>query len=302
MSPASVMSALTDATARRVLMTPVGLTSCMDRFDARPGGGYRLVLASGDSATAVLGSEGTTEVAVDARFVTVEPDRVVEDVDVVSSNPDWASTMSFNWTVEGHDEGAVVRVTASDSRPAVSADDREVDLASMLLDAVTALLIPGRVTQLGGRYWDDVEAPAAAERHAQTLVYVDNFRVDTIGLRCELGDTVSFPVSAHFGQVDGRVIAALPTPIDWVGIEEPDWPSDVADLWLARGTVHAITQVSGGTDGSPTPLTLTPGDAIYWASGDQDLGWVVTLQPATTWPVPWTEALWRDFVDWSERE
>ena len=46
-----VFAALVDAEARTIWLPPAGMSGRFDRFDARPGGGYRMTLAYDDEAT-----------------------------------------------------------------------------------------------------------------------------------------------------------------------------------------------------------------------------------------------------------
>jgi uncharacterized protein YndB with AHSA1/START domain len=48
--PERVYAALVDADALLAWLPPVGMTARFDRFDGRPGGGYRMVLAYADAS------------------------------------------------------------------------------------------------------------------------------------------------------------------------------------------------------------------------------------------------------------
>jgi hypothetical protein len=50
--PERVYAALVDADALLARLPPVGMTAKFDRFDGRPGGGYRMVLTYADASTA----------------------------------------------------------------------------------------------------------------------------------------------------------------------------------------------------------------------------------------------------------
>jgi uncharacterized protein YndB with AHSA1/START domain len=135
-SPAAAFAALVDADARTVWLPPTGMTGRFEWFDARPGGGYRLVLTYDDAGTHGK-SEANTDV-VDVRVVAIEPpDRVVEEADFVSDDPRFSGTMTMTWAVEAHQDGARVTVAARDVPEGVSEADHATAMASTLanLDA-----------------------------------------------------------------------------------------------------------------------------------------------------------------------
>ena len=81
----------------------------LERFDARPGGTYRLVLTYVD-ASAARGKTGADSDIVEARFVELVPGtRVRQAVDFVSDDPANAGTMSITWELSGADPEAVKR-------------------------------------------------------------------------------------------------------------------------------------------------------------------------------------------------
>src|SRR3954454_10446075 len=85
--PERVFAALVDPDALIAWLPPDGMSGTFERFDARPGGSYRLGLtyvdASGGQGKATPDSD-----IVEARFVDVVPGvRVVQTVDFVSDDP-----------------------------------------------------------------------------------------------------------------------------------------------------------------------------------------------------------------------
>ncbi|MCO1654164.1 SRPBCC domain-containing protein [Pseudonocardia humida] len=135
-APEAVFAALVDADARAAWLPPTGMTGRFEWFDARTGGGYRMVLTYDD--TSVVGkSEENTDVA-EVRFAAVQaPHRVVEEVDFVSDDPRFTGTMTMTWAVEAVDGGARVTVTATDVPDGISSADHAAAFASTLanLDA-----------------------------------------------------------------------------------------------------------------------------------------------------------------------
>jgi uncharacterized protein YndB with AHSA1/START domain len=138
-APEVVFAALTDARARTAWLPPTGMTGRFEWFDARVGGGYRMVLAYDDVSVAGK-SEQNTDVA-EVRFAAVDPPhRVVEEVDFVSDDPQFAGTMTMTWSVEAVEAvgaGSRVAVTATDVPDGISSADHATAFASTLanLDA-----------------------------------------------------------------------------------------------------------------------------------------------------------------------
>lgn len=134
-----VFAALVDPEALTVWLPPGGMTGTFERFDARPGGSYRLVLTYDDpgatSGKATAGSD-----VVEARFVDIAPGtRVVQAVDFVSDDPDFAGTMTMTWEVEASGGGTRVRITADDVPDGISAEDHAEGLSSSLANLAAYL-------------------------------------------------------------------------------------------------------------------------------------------------------------------
>ncbi len=90
-----VFAALVDVDARTIFLPPMGMSGVFEWFDARPGGGYRMVLPYDDATT--VGKSGANTDVVDVRFVAVDPRaRLVEEADFVADDPRFCG-----WTVPG---------------------------------------------------------------------------------------------------------------------------------------------------------------------------------------------------------
>lgn len=77
------------------------MTGRFERFDARPGGSYRLVLVYDDDSSRPGNACPNADI-VEARFVDVVPDvRVAQAVDFVSDDPAFAGTMTMTWELSG---------------------------------------------------------------------------------------------------------------------------------------------------------------------------------------------------------
>lgn len=140
--PEAVFAALVDADARVVWLPPAGMTGRFDRFDARTGGGYRMVLTYGDAS--VEGKSGQGADVAEVRFAAVEaPHRVVEEVDFVSDDPRFAGTMTMAWVVEPVGAGTRVTVTATDVPDGISSADHVEAFASTLANLDEYVRGPG---------------------------------------------------------------------------------------------------------------------------------------------------------------
>lgn len=127
-----VFAALVDPDALAAWLPPGGMSGRFDRFDARPGGGYRLVLTYAD-ASAGAGKATAGSDVVEARFLDIVPGvRVVQAVDFVSDDPAFAGTMTMTWEVGAVDGGARVEIRAEDVPAGISADDHATGLAASL--------------------------------------------------------------------------------------------------------------------------------------------------------------------------
>ena len=113
-------------------LPPAGMTGNFERFDAHPGGSYRLVLTYTDSSTSRGKTTAGTDV-VESRFIELVPGvRVVQTVDFVSDDPSYAGTMTMIWELTEVDGGTRVDIIADDVPDGIDADDHAAGLASSL--------------------------------------------------------------------------------------------------------------------------------------------------------------------------
>jgi uncharacterized protein YndB with AHSA1/START domain len=134
-----VFDALVDPDALLAWLPPSGMSGRFERFDARPGGSYRLVLTYDDPGAAQGKATADSDV-VEARFVDITAgERVVQAVDFVSDDPDFAGTMTMTWEVEEVGEGTRVRITADDVPDGISAEDHAEGLSSSLTNLAAHL-------------------------------------------------------------------------------------------------------------------------------------------------------------------
>jgi uncharacterized protein YndB with AHSA1/START domain len=130
--PASVYAALVDPDALSRWLPPAGMRAEFERYDARPGGGYRMVLTYLDSDGSPGKATADSDV-VEARYVELEPGvRVVQEVQFESDDPAYAGIMTMTWALERAENGTRVEFRAEDAPPGISAEDHKAGLASSL--------------------------------------------------------------------------------------------------------------------------------------------------------------------------
>ena len=130
--PGRVWAALVDPAALMAWLPPGGMTGRFERFDARPGGSYRMVLTYSDASGAPGKATAESDI-VEARFVDIVPgERVVQAVDFVSDDPAYAGTMTMTWEVTAAGAGTRVDIVAEDVPDGISAEDHAAGLASSL--------------------------------------------------------------------------------------------------------------------------------------------------------------------------
>jgi uncharacterized protein YndB with AHSA1/START domain len=130
--PGRVWAALVDPEALLAWLPPGEMTGRFERFDARPGGSYRMVLTYPDACGAPGKATADSDI-VEARFVDIVPgERVVQAVDFVSDDPAYAGTMTMTWEVTAVGAGTRVDIIAEDVPDGVSAEDHAAGLAASL--------------------------------------------------------------------------------------------------------------------------------------------------------------------------
>ena len=137
--PDRVYAALIDPEALTAWLPPDRMSGRFERFDARPGGSYRLVLTHDDASTAIGKTTAASDI-VEARFVDVVPGvRVVQAVDFVSDDSANAGTMTMTWELTAVEAGTRVDIRADDVPPGISAEDHSAGLTSSLANLATYL-------------------------------------------------------------------------------------------------------------------------------------------------------------------
>lgn len=138
-SPEAVYAALVDPDALTTWLPPRGMSGRFERFDAHPGGSYRLVLTYDDTSTQRGKTTASSDI-VEARFVELVPgQRLTQAVDFVSEEPAHAGTMTMTWELTAIDAGTRVDIRAADVPTGISADDHAAGLASSLANLAQLL-------------------------------------------------------------------------------------------------------------------------------------------------------------------
>lgn len=128
----AVYDALVDRGAVESWLPPEGMRGRIDRWDPRPGGGFRMVLTYLDATDAPGKSTDATDV-VEVGFVALEPpERVVQQAVFDSDDPAYAGTMTMTWELLARDGRTEVSVTATDVPPGIEQDVHEEAMASSL--------------------------------------------------------------------------------------------------------------------------------------------------------------------------
>jgi uncharacterized protein YndB with AHSA1/START domain len=137
--PERVYAALIDPDALIEWLPPEGMSGRFERFDARPGGSYRMVLTYADASGAPGKATADSDV-VEGRFLDVVPGaRVVQAVDFVSDDPVYAGTMTMTWDLTAVEAGTLVEIRADDVPDGISAEDHAAGLASSLANLAAYL-------------------------------------------------------------------------------------------------------------------------------------------------------------------
>ncbi|MGW3410171.1 SRPBCC family protein [Streptomyces sp. NPDC000888] len=135
-SPVAVYGALLDRESLEAWLPPDGMRGRVERWDPRPGGGFRMVLTYLDAS----GSPGKTSDAtdvVDVAFADLVPsERVVTRAVFEADDPAYAGTMTMTWHLsadgDGDGDGTEVTVTATDVPPGIDQAAHEAGIASSL--------------------------------------------------------------------------------------------------------------------------------------------------------------------------
>jgi uncharacterized protein YndB with AHSA1/START domain len=129
-APHRVFAALVDDEALVEWLPPRGMVGRFERFDARPGGSYRLVLTRIDGGA---GKSSADSDVADVRFVELVPDeRLVQAVDFEADDPAFRGTMTMTWQLSPAPGGTLLEVRADDVPNGITAQDHVAGMESSL--------------------------------------------------------------------------------------------------------------------------------------------------------------------------
>ncbi|MEU3192006.1 SRPBCC family protein [Streptomyces sp. NPDC006992] len=142
---ATVYGALLDREAVEAWLPPDGMRGRIERWDPRPGGGFRMTLTYLDPA-AGRGKTSAVEDVVDVAFAELVPsERVVQRAVFEADDPAYAGTMTMTWqlTAVGEDRTEVT-VTATGVPPGIDPAAHEAGLVSSLANLASYVEDVGR--------------------------------------------------------------------------------------------------------------------------------------------------------------
>jgi uncharacterized protein YndB with AHSA1/START domain len=130
--PEAVYGALVDRAAVEAWLPPDGMSGRIERWDPRPGGGFRMVLTYLDPSDGSGKSTEGTDV-VEVGFADLVPsERVVHRAVFESDDPLYAGTMTMTWRLAASGAGTEVSVTATDVPAGIDQAVHEQGIASSL--------------------------------------------------------------------------------------------------------------------------------------------------------------------------
>jgi uncharacterized protein YndB with AHSA1/START domain len=130
--PAAVYGALLDRESLEAWLPPDGMRGRIERWDPRPGGGFRMVLTYLDSTDSPGKTSDETDV-VNVEFGALVPsERVVQRAVFEADDPSYAGTMTMEWQLGARADGTEVTVTATDVPPGIDQTVHEAGIASSL--------------------------------------------------------------------------------------------------------------------------------------------------------------------------
>ncbi|WP_433798436.1 SRPBCC domain-containing protein [Actinomycetospora sp. CA-084318] len=129
--PGRVHAALVDPDALVAWLPPEGMRGRIERWDLRPGGGFRMELTYLDATGAPGKSTGATDV-VEVGFGEVTGERVEWRTEFIAEDPAFAGVMTMTWLLRPAGSGTEVVVTATDVPSGIGQDDHQEAMASSL--------------------------------------------------------------------------------------------------------------------------------------------------------------------------
>ncbi|MCQ4212788.1 SRPBCC domain-containing protein [Streptomyces longispororuber] len=130
--PTTVYDALLDRESLQTWLPPEGMSGRIERWDPRPGGGFRMILTYLDPAESPGKTSDATDV-VDVEFAALErPERVVQRAVFEADDPVFAGTMTMTWQLTAVDTATEVTVTATGVPSGIDQAVHEAGISSSL--------------------------------------------------------------------------------------------------------------------------------------------------------------------------
>jgi uncharacterized protein YndB with AHSA1/START domain len=131
-TPAEVYRALLDPFAVAAWRVPNGMTASIHRFDARPGGRFRITLHAGGPGDPA--GTGASTQAFRGQFIRLVPGQlVVEALEFESSDPDMGGVFTITTELAEADGGCEVVMTYDDVPPGAGQAGDEVGIQMALV-------------------------------------------------------------------------------------------------------------------------------------------------------------------------
>lgn len=112
-----------------VWLPPEGARGEIEHFDPRQGGRFKIILTFG----ATTGKSTRNSDVVEGRFLQLLPgERITQAVEFASDRPEFAGTMTMDWSLSSTPDGTLVTVIAEDVPTGISRADHELGMASTL--------------------------------------------------------------------------------------------------------------------------------------------------------------------------
>jgi uncharacterized protein YndB with AHSA1/START domain len=130
--PTAVYDALLRRESLEAWLPPEGMRGHIERWDPRPGGGFRMVLTYLDATDSPGKTLGATDV-VEVEFADlVPPKRVVQRAVFEADDLAYAGTMTMTWQLAAAGAGTEVGVTATNVPSGIDQAVHEAAMASSL--------------------------------------------------------------------------------------------------------------------------------------------------------------------------
>lgn len=114
-------------------LPPKGMSGTVEKFDARPGGTYKLTLTYRDMGQASYGKSSHDTDIIQGEYLELIPnERILQTVKFESADPSFSGEMIQTWRLEVVPEGTQVTVLCENVPEGIRKEDHEEGLRSTL--------------------------------------------------------------------------------------------------------------------------------------------------------------------------